>query len=410
MDQKKSEKKDKYHTDFQRLMERWTIPRLAGSQGSYKIVDLLKEDFNEFNLHFREQKFSVYKSDTTLDLSKYFLNFSILFSGFLIFFSFQLFFSIPFFIVLLSYASLKIRGYNNKEICKERLNKEKAKEEDIAFTQSNLIYYSKTRNSEAKWNIILMAHHDSKSQTFPTKYRVYLALSVVGLFILLISFYVVCFFVSLFGLHQFSWVIPFTFFTGWINVVLLLILSLNNVSNKSPGALDDASGLYTLWRTAQELEQLDLKNSNLYLVLSGAEEIGQIGAADFLNAYREELDKKDTILLNFEMIGLKNKPLEIIDSYSFPRKKRISPSLLHLADESAKKLQYKLKKWYLPIGANTDGILFYKEGFNSLNFVSKEAGKYTHLPKDQYSLIDPSIIEKQVDLNLLIIKKLDNMP
>jgi Zn-dependent M28 family amino/carboxypeptidase len=146
----------------------------------------------------------------------------------------------------------------------------------------------------------------------------------------------------------------------------------------------------------------------LYFVLSGAEEIGQIGAADFLNSYRNELDKKNTFLLNFEMIGLKKKPLEIIDSYSFPKKQQISPSLLEIAKESAEELQYKLKKWYLPIGANTDGILFYKEGFDSLNFVSKEAGKYTHLPKDQYSLIDPSIIEKQVDLNISIIKKLDN--
>ena len=38
--------------EFILLMERWTFPRLAGSPGSYKIVDLLKEDFKNFDFQF----------------------------------------------------------------------------------------------------------------------------------------------------------------------------------------------------------------------------------------------------------------------------------------------------------------------------------------------------------------------
>ena len=59
--------------DFNRLMDRWCIPRLAGSKGSYDIVNLLKEDFGSFKFDFKEQEFPVFKSDTSFRIHIHFV-------------------------------------------------------------------------------------------------------------------------------------------------------------------------------------------------------------------------------------------------------------------------------------------------------------------------------------------------
>ncbi|MHA2120762.1 MAG: M28 family peptidase, partial [Promethearchaeota archaeon] len=289
-----------------------------------------------------------------------------------------------------------------------RIEKRLKAGEKYEFTQSNLVYRLKPKK-ERKCSILLMAHHDSKSQTFPTVFRVYFAFFLVFIFLLLASLYILCIALEFLGITQHIWLRPSTFGLGWINVGILLLLSFNRISNKSPGALDNASGLYTIWKIANDCTDMALENSEIWLILTGAEEIGQIGAAEFINEFREELNPESTYLINYEMMGLKNVPLKVLESYSFPRKRLVSPFLLPLIFESAKELQIPLKGWYLPIGANTDGLLFRKEGFKGIDFVTKEAGKYTHLSKDVANLINPMIIDDLVHLSVGIIKKLDKM-
>lgn len=56
-----------------------------------------------------------------------------------------------------------------------------------------------------------------------------------------------------------------------------------------------------------------------------------------------------------------------------------------------------------------DGLLFRNEGYTAIDFVSSQAGKYTHLPKDKYDLIEPKLVEDQARLNVAIIEKLDKI-
>ncbi len=389
-------------------MNRWCLPRLAGSPNSFKIVELLKEDFEQFNFESKEQKFPVFKSDTSFQLTIKFLIMTALFSVFLILFWFAFWWSVILVCIIIVLATQLKRTPHRSKICSERLEKEADSNEKIAFIQSNLIYRVKP-TMERKCNIILMAHHDSKSQTFPTESRIYMALSVAGIFLIMAVLYVICIIFEIFGLTTHFWLRPLTFALGWINVGIFLLLSLNRISNKSPGALDDASGMYTLWKTAHLLKDTNLQNCEVWIVLTGAEEIGQIGAADFLNNYKEELDPSATYLLNFEMIGVKNAPLKALQSYSFPRRRKISPFLFPLTSKIANELKINFRGWYLPIGAHTDGLLFRKEGYKAIDFVSKEAGKYTHSLNDTYELIDPNIISDYAQLNVSIIEKLDKL-
>jgi hypothetical protein len=238
--------------EFVRLMESWTIPRLAGSPGSYKIVELLKEDFKNFDFHFTEQKFPVFNSDTSFRQSLKFLSIAILFTGFLLLFWFAFWWSLLIIgpIVILSTRIKK--SPRCSEICSKRLEKISKSDEGVGFMQSNLIYRKKPKG-ERKRSILLMAHHDSKSQTFPTESRVIAALVLASIFLSMAILYIFCVIVEVFGITQHQWLRPVTFILGWVNVVLFLILSVNRISNNSPGALDDASGIYVLWKTAKKL-------------------------------------------------------------------------------------------------------------------------------------------------------------
>ncbi len=104
----------------------------------------------------------------------------------------------------------------------------------------------KMLKGERKRSILLMAHHDSKSQTFPTESRVITALVLASIFLSMVILYIFYVIVEVFGITQHQWLRPVTFILGWVNVVLFLIFSVNRISNNSPGALDDASGIYVL--------------------------------------------------------------------------------------------------------------------------------------------------------------------
>ncbi len=107
--------------DFIRIMETWTIPRLAGSPGSYKIVELLKEIFKNFDFQFTEQKFPVFNSDTSFQHSWKFLFMAILFSGFLFLFWFAFWWSFLIIIPIVIFATRLKRFPRCSELCSKKI-------------------------------------------------------------------------------------------------------------------------------------------------------------------------------------------------------------------------------------------------------------------------------------------------
>ena len=105
------------HKDFKRLMERWCIPRLAGSHGSYEIVEMLKEDFKHFNFEFAEQKFPVFKSDTSFQMSLKFLIMAIMFTVFLLLFWFVFWYSLLALLIIIPYFRRVRRFPKCTEVC-----------------------------------------------------------------------------------------------------------------------------------------------------------------------------------------------------------------------------------------------------------------------------------------------------
>ncbi|MBD3213265.1 MAG: M28 family peptidase [Candidatus Lokiarchaeota archaeon] len=393
--------------EFQYLMNRWCIPRLAGSEGSFKIVERLKEDFERFNLELTEQKFSVFKSNKLFRYRRFFFTFSILSILFHFILIYLFWGSVPVGIVVIAYLIKSRWLFLKKNPCERRMEKESNPKEEIAFSQTNLIYRLKPRKKKRN-TIILIAHHDSKSQYLSTYIRAYTALIFIILIFLEMLAYISVFIFerqNLFETLRFGLKI-YIFIVGWLTISFFLTMGSNFISNESPGALDNASGLYTLWKTAQYLHDSPLDNTELWIVLTGAEEIDQEGAAAFLNKYRPFFTQTNTLVINFDMIGLKDNPLEVVDSFYIP-KDDLSPILQHVLYNSAEKLSVELRGWYLWIGGYTDGFLFYEEGYKTINFITKKAGKYTHQKKDTYDHIDPNLIDAQASLNVQLIRTID---
>lgn len=389
---------------FKYLMNRWCIPRLVGSDGSYQIVELLKEDFSRFNFEESEQKFPIFKSNKSFKISTFFFVFSFLSIVFLLLLMFLFWWTVPVGIGIIIYTVKNRHLFLKKNPCIRRIEKESDPDEKVAYTQSNLIYRLKP-TEEKKYNVVLIAHHDSKSQYLSTYIRAYVALFFIILIIFAILAYItIIIFERRYILAIYSYGLKlYVFIVGWLMVSFFLTIATNFISNDSPGALDNASGLYTVWEMAQYLQDLPLSHTEVWLILTGAEEIDQEGAAAFLNKYREDIPPNNTLIINFDMIGLKNTPLEVVNSFYFP-KKEIDPILLNLINESAEILHINIKGWYLWIGGYTDGFLFHEEGYNTIDFITKEASKFTHQKKDVHTLIDPNLIDQQARLNINIIK------
>ena len=70
----------------------------------------------------------------------------------------------------------------------------------------------------------------------------------------------------------------------------------------SPGANDNASGAATMLALAERAAKNPLRNTELWFVGTGCEEVGCYGIAAFLDAHGEEL--RDAFFLNFDMVGI----------------------------------------------------------------------------------------------------------
>ena len=275
--------------EFEYLMNRWCNPRLVGSDGSYQIVELLKEDFSRFNLELSEQKFPVFKSNKSFRISKFFFILSFLTTIFLLLLMFLHWWTVPLGLITVAYCAKNRALFLKKNPSLTRIEKESDPDEKVAFTQSNLIYRLKP-TKEKKYNVLVMAHHDSKSQYISTYHRAYFALAFLILLFSMVITYILVLIFERFDIFDAYGLKLYLFIAGILTIGFILTIASNYISNESPGGLENASGLYTVWKTAQNLHDAPLSHGEIWFVLTGAEEIDQQGAIAFLNKYKSKLD------------------------------------------------------------------------------------------------------------------------
>ena len=147
--------------------------------------------------------------------------------------------------------------------------------------------------------VVFMAHYDTKSEPLPTGVRVGLVVLATACCALLAALGLV----SAAGFAIAARGPGLAALCGGV-FVILAVLAANLTGNRSPGALDNATGVATLLELARTWRPEPGAPVEVVWVATGAEEVGLVGARDFLRRHETWLRAKPTLLINLDTVGV----------------------------------------------------------------------------------------------------------
>jgi hypothetical protein len=404
-------------TQFQKerlrnFVNKFSFPRLAGTKAEEKAVNLAFETFKELGFEekhvlMRKFEFTDFYSTT---LIKLIMSMNLIFNLILILFVFiYVLLSIFFTIFMIIIVMLIVKGLKHPEnpgFWGEYFG--------VNLEATNVITKipaSSISESEAG-DIIISAHIDSKSQSYTTFFRVFLyKLWLYGG--IAMAFFYILFLIVLFANIPFDF--RFTLYGAWISVSIVstsnLFLMFLNTHNKSPGALDNASGMAIVFELSNFFLKNPLNNFNIWFCQFSAEELGTMGSRIFVNDNENLFVKGRVFQINFDMISCKNhkkNEIEFFKSYGSLFRKINSPLLSKYFEISAKKENVSLKGFNLSTGAHTDTVPFHMRGWDAIDITTRAAAKYTHTKKDIPEKVDPSVLLDTCLITQGAIKMIDD--
>ncbi|MHA1733147.1 MAG: M28 family peptidase [Promethearchaeota archaeon] len=187
---------------------------------------------------------------------------------------------------------------------------------------------------------------------------------------------------TLFSVHALAYLVPVVFFSAspgtflqltWglpLAVAALLELA-NRKGNESDGAIDNASGVASNIYLALRLSALPLERTRVVLLLSAAEEWGDYGAHQFLEANPLELSPASTKFVVVDSIGTEGGD-QLIRGSGF-RARAWSPYLEELARRAMLETGAPVKPFTIPplLQVSSDHIPVQGAGFEFTWFAGK---------------------------------------
>jgi len=387
----------------------FNFPRLAGTEGEKKAVELVKETFN--NIGFEKNqiieqnfKFSNFYSERAVKIF-------VLMNLFFVIVAFLIKYLYTFLTVAIIGIFILIFLLMINLLRYPELNKFWEKHFGNIYQSTNVFVRvpSKRTKTERSGDIIITAHLDSKSQTFKTIWRVIFSRSWLFGDISLLTLYT--FF--LIDYHDLANYKPILIIIELGIIISTCLIIFSNIyllflktENKSPGSLDNASGMAIVFELSSFFKKNPLKNYNLWFCQFSAEERGTMGSRNFLDIYDKEFFRNSTFQFNFDMVSMaenKKNQVEYIKSYGiFPRKK-ISSKLSKYIHTAASEENIMLHNFHVSVGAHTDSLPFHLRKFNSIDFTTRAAAKFTHSKNDTPEKVDPQIL---LETCLIVLKSI----
>lgn len=270
---------------------------------------------------------------------------------------------------------------------------------------------SKERKEHQAGDIVISAHLDSKSQTYKTFWRVafYRLWLYSGLFQAI--FYVV-FVLNVFSIINIDTL--FILYGSWISVILIsvsnILLMFLNTHNKSPGALDNATGMAIVFELSEYFRENPLHNFNIWCCQFSAEELGTMGSRIFVDDHENEFVKGRIFQFNFDIVSCANHRLNQIEYFKsygvFPRKK-IAPLLSKYIHLAANKENIEINGFHLSTGAHTDSVPFHLRDYDAIDISTRAGALYTHTAADSLDKVDPKILLNTCKLFKKVILMMD---
>ena len=374
----------------------FSFPRLAGTDGEKKAVKLAHDTFKEIGFKSdqimkKSFDFSDFYSKT---LMKLVLTLNLTFNlNIVLFLYIHASLTILLIIFMSTIVYLIIRGLRHPEISGfwgEYFG------DTINSTNIFTKIPAKKIPEKDAGNVIISAHLDSKSQSIKTFWRVvlyrillYSELGLVGVLI----FYLII----LFGNLDISFYI--TIYGTWILIILIsfsnIYLLFLNTHNKSPGALDNASGMAIVFELSSFFIKHPLENFNIWFCQFSAEELGTMGSRVFVNEYENQFVKGRVFQINFDMVSCevhKYNRIEYLKSYGIGIRRLIAPLLSKYILIAAKRTSLDVKGLHLSTGAHTDTVPFHLRKYDAIDITTGAASLYAHTVYDTVEKVDPKIL------------------
>ncbi len=294
---------------------------------------------------------------------------------------------------------------NNKENNKKRYKLPKYKKKFLRFFD----YYEDLLQIDSlkeKGAIIIMAHHDSKSQPLKTYVRAALFTACGLSFFLAVIFFIIT---SIMETETGTAARDNPLrFAGYVSMIVAIItavpLVFNGVDNNSMGAMDNASGCAVVYEIAKYFKEHPLKNYRIICLINGAEEVSTLGSRYISPVIKKEINDKPAFVLNYDMVGLKDTQVQFIEGSMMTRE---VPYLKKLAYDTASKMYIPTEGFSFAIGAMTDGFIFSEAGFKSIDFVNRRAAFFTHTKEDTPDKFDGLAGLHYVALAAGMMKRID---
>lgn len=167
-------------------------------------------------------------------------------------------------------------------------------------------------DESAPARVVFLAHYDSKSQVLPTGVRVGLVVTATTLCGLLAAGGVLVATglpapARVQALAGVAWTWPAVatgaFAMAGAVVAILAVLAANVTGDRSPGALDNGTGVGTLLELARTWRPGPGAPLEAVWVATGAEEVGLDGAREFARRHADWLAEKPTLVVNLDSVG-----------------------------------------------------------------------------------------------------------
>jgi hypothetical protein len=240
--------------------------------------------------------------------------------------------------------------------------------------------------------LMLMAHHDSKSQSLSFPFRMGLTITAVAGALVLASMATVAILSR--GLPGPPWFAPSV---GGVTAAAALLLSTMKSGNLSYGGVDNAGSVAIVLSVAKRLVNELADDIDLVVLSTGAEEDHMIGAMRWLASHTEDLES-DEYCLNLDGAGAPGRAV-MIERYGFGR--LFSAEMSAAARRASDRLGIKPRGIVMLPGMGIDSIPFAHRGIPCLTLSSGSLGRATmsvHSANDKAEHLDPDTLAEIADL------------
>ena len=358
------------------ITKKLSFPRLAGSDGEKKAINIILEEFIKAGYDDVERE--PFKTSLfNWKLAEYFF----LIASIMIIILALSFYMLPLISFLISAVMLFsiftfLRVISNSKI---RL----FRNDDKNMITENL--YTELISIDPLANVVILAHHDTKSQLFPSYIRTILIIIVVFAGLLLFILYMVFSMLKIFLMIKLLIIDNILFIFALIIALLAFANFFNKTSNKSPGSTDNATSVGAVLELSKYYRNNPIQHINFTFLITGSEELNLGGAVDFIAKHENKYGKENTFFINFDFIGSTG-PIFIITAHGIPKKINNS-RLVEYYIKAGKKFELEIQCKYIPTGSWGDHEPIIKQGFEALFIGSRGCEKKVHTKYDNMDLV-----------------------